>query len=202
MDRRIVGGFAAGGSLGAIAGWLGRGPVVASGAPDVRVVEVAAAPGPSPGVLRPPSAAPSACPDELATARTENAVLTEQLRLLGGARSEWPADVPAVASASAVRAWIDGAVAKAPGVSLEELDCDEFPCVAFVRYPDGAPGSSAVIDPITAAFREAGGAPLASVFVLDHQSYAAIGLAPAPLDPTTLQRLQVRDHALAEAVGD
>ncbi|MEY3211158.1 MAG: hypothetical protein RIT28_1639, partial [Pseudomonadota bacterium] len=102
-----------------------------------------------PGLLRPLGGA------ELARLRFENDVLRGQLRAAEGAEQPWPKDAPdALREPSfgrSVQASLDD------DMRLIELDCGEFPCIAFVEMPDEADRSESVVQRLQAQLKPAVG---------------------------------------------
>jgi ferric-dicitrate binding protein FerR (iron transport regulator) len=94
--------------------------------------------------------------DELARLRLENDLLRGQLRAAEGAEQPWPKDAPDALRepgfGKAVRAAIED------DMTLLDLDCDEFPCIAFVEMADEPGRSEAVVNRIQAQLKpEIGG---------------------------------------------
>lgn len=89
--------------------------------------------------------------DELARLRLENDLLRGQLRAAEGAEQLWPKDAPDAlrepSFAKTVQASLDD------DMRLINLDCDEFPCIAFVEMPDEADRSEEVVNRLQAQLK-------------------------------------------------
>lgn len=144
-----------------------------------------------------------ACAQQVSALTVENSVLRKQLASYGGVRSEWPEQVAAAYEPQNVRDWLTEALPGLP-VTLEQLDCDEYPCLMVVRYADGEPAASTVVDPLRDGFvAETGGSarPFVGVYATAHASFAILAFAPPDLDVDADRRLQVRVDELGEALS-
>lgn len=182
-------------ALGAAAGVLGAAlwsrPAVSAG-PASRPATRAAAPSAALAPRLSPPADLPACVDQLDALSVQLAVLEKQLAAYGGARAEWPDDAPAAVRPEAVRAWLEEEMQGEP-VSLETLDCDEYPCVAVFRYAEGQPTSTEVIGPLHDAFeaRTGGRSPVA-LYGAPHGAFAILAATPRDLTAQAQERLTVR----------
>jgi hypothetical protein len=150
-----------------------------------------------------PIGAGVSCEERVKQLELKNTVLEGQLQLLGGGRVEWPEDTLDVFGPEAIQAWLHADLPKLDSLELMELDCEEFPCIAFLRYAEGMPASSSVVEPLRGAFQErTDGQGNARVHVMGtpHGAFAALTLGPGGLseDRVLEQRLGVRIQQMSE----
>lgn len=164
-------------------------------APGTTSEPVAAAETPAAG--EPPS-------DEIGRLRFENALYRGQLARLQGEPQPWPESVPAhlvpEAFEAAVRA---GAEASGLG-EVVGIDCDEYPCIAFVELPEGSgietikPATEALADHVQAGDE---GARVLQMLSLDddHGGMVALAVLPAEESPDDARRVSWRAEGFMEA---
>lgn len=70
---------------------------------------------------------------ELAELKLRQAYTSGRLKATQGEPVDWPADLPAAFGPDGFRAGIEGLVADTEGLELLSVDCDEFPCLAYIR---------------------------------------------------------------------
>lgn len=144
--------------------------------------------------------------DELARLRFENDVLRGQLRAAEGAEQPWPKDAPDAlrepAFGQTVRAALD------EDMRLLELDCDEFPCIAFVEMPDEENRSESVVNRLQAQLKPSIGEDM-GVMAMERGyrttdgSGRVLALAVSPssmMNEESGKRTQFRAEAGAESV--
>ena len=143
--------------------------------------------------------------DELARLRLENDVLRGQLRAAEGEEQPWPKDAP-----DALREPSFGKTVRAAledDMKLIELDCGEFPCIAFVEMPDQAGRSELVVNRIQEQIKSDIGADL-GVMAMERGyrtsegegRVLALAVAPAELlNEEFGKRTQFRAEAGAES---
>lgn len=94
-------------------------------------------------VRRPAAAAPdrldpetaayiSELEDKVAALSFENSLVHGQLETHRGTPVEWPAEVSALVSPEGFTATIEDVLANHPGLTLEAIDCAEYPCIAKI----------------------------------------------------------------------
>lgn len=71
---------------------------------------------------------------DLAAAQFEGALTRGQLTALQGNPSEWPTDVPARARPERFQAELEARLKDHPELKVDRVDCDEYPCIAAVKY--------------------------------------------------------------------
>lgn len=169
----------------------------------VPIVQAPLAPTPRVGTLAVPDP-PRPGPDVDAL-RMENQLLQGQLRSLGGIAFEWPEGSDPLYRAPQLTAWLEDEVGALPGIELLRVDCDEFPCMAVVRYAEGLTGDTRHVAPLQQRFPEAveGGTTNISLMNDGHRSTATIAFLPAESagDPGLKARMQTR-HVSALEVAD
>ncbi len=202
--RSVFLGLAFGVPIGALATWLA--PSATAPSPSTLVPPTAPpAPGPVAQVRTrglesagpsDPLTSPGACDAELTSLRADIAFLERQVALLGGGWADWPDTVPEPVTEDGARAIIEASLDAE--VTLERMECEEFPCVAVFRYPDGAPGDSRYLASVRDALAEAGAATSTSVQSNPYATWGAITIAPPDLDVDVRRRLDQRMKELQE----
>lgn len=89
--------------------------------------------------------------EELARLRLENNMLRGQLRAAEGAEQPWPKDAPDALREPSFGRSVNAALDD--DMRLVELDCSEFPCIAFVEMPDEAHRSDSVVERLQAQLK-------------------------------------------------
>ncbi|MEZ4237178.1 MAG: hypothetical protein R3F59_13695 [Myxococcota bacterium] len=102
-------------------------PAAAPGAPPVTAVAAQAEVTRLEGEL-------AAAKQALAESEFSGALARGQLAAMQGTPSPWPEDAPAALRPEAFRAGLEAQLAELPDVSVAELDCAEYPCVAALHY--------------------------------------------------------------------
>lgn len=111
-------------------------PVALEPGQQQRLGPDAAAAGADPAVAARASDREAALAKELALLRLEHAITAGQLRALGGAPAEWPADVPAPYRPAAFGKFVHERASGLADTTVVAVDCDEYPCIAIVRSTD------------------------------------------------------------------
>jgi anti-sigma factor RsiW len=88
----------------------------------------------------------------LAEARFQGALTRGQLAAMQGTPSPWPDGVPAELTPGQFREKLEATLADVEDVEIAEVDCDEYPCVAAIRYT-GASAEGGWNQPIADATR-------------------------------------------------
>lgn len=70
----------------------------------------------------------------LAEAQFEGALTRGQLAAVQGTPTPWPSDIPPEIGPERFRAELEAKLADLPDVSVAEVDCTEYPCVAALQY--------------------------------------------------------------------
>ncbi len=70
----------------------------------------------------------------LAEAKFEGALTRGQLQAVQGVPSEWPKDVPEAVTPERFKAELEARLADVPDIEISHVDCDEYPCIAAIRY--------------------------------------------------------------------
>ncbi len=70
----------------------------------------------------------------LAEAKFEGALTRGQLQAVQGVPSEWPKDVLPAVSPERFKAELEAQLADVPDVEISHVDCEEYPCIAAIRY--------------------------------------------------------------------
>jgi hypothetical protein len=78
--------------------------------------------------------------EENARLRTEAEIARGQLSTHEGQPQPWPADLSADYRPAAWEARVRAEVAKVPGVEVDRVDCEEFPCITVLKAAGGTPG--------------------------------------------------------------
>lgn len=78
--------------------------------------------------------------EENARLRTEAEIARGQLSTHEGQPQPWPADLPADYRPAAWEARVRAVVATVPGVEVDRVDCEEFPCITVLKAAGGQPG--------------------------------------------------------------
>lgn len=161
MNRSFLAGLLTG---GLIVGGL----ALALAPPDAAPPSPAATPSPKqaerPAPETRPGAASPALPGELADKEARIAELEAQVRRLGiegafqrgrirsheGTPQDWPEELPESLRPEAFQRNLEAALADVDGAELLGVDCDEYPCVAFVQshHPGGPDEWIASLEPL------------------------------------------------------
>lgn len=198
----VAAAFAAGIAVGALGGhWTGAQPeapevAAPSGtvSPAIRTVERLPARAPSE-----PQERGAASPD-LDAALVEIELLRGQLAAFGGLPVlDWPEDLPDTLRPGALEARMQAEVAAVPGLTLERMDCSEFPCVALVAIAPELPSSTSSVAPALAWVEPAVGHEVdVSMACGPEDCVAAIVFEGAASDAVVDARIEVRQEALFE----
>jgi hypothetical protein len=145
--------------------------------------------------------------EQLDLLQFEGAVLRGQLEASVGVPSEWPADAPDALKAPALSAAFAAVVAAVPGAGVISVECEEFPCIAVLRAPDGDEGVKSLADQVRdAAANLTPGDPLGiSMFASRSDdgegelNLLGVALSPGKLEQTVEDRLAARAREALEA---
>lgn len=95
---------------------------------------------------------------ELDAALLEVELLRGQLAAFGGLPVlDWPEDLPDALLPEQLEARMRAEVAAVPGLTLEGMDCSEFPCMALVALAPDLPSSTGSVAPALAWVETAAG---------------------------------------------
>lgn len=142
--------------------------------------------------------------DAYERASVQNKLLKGQLSLYGGDPIEWPREHEKLREM--MPGWVQEQLLASDDLALSHVDCEEYPCIAAIRYSEELSSSSTHVLPLAESFEEEfGGSSQARLSCDEEGCMAAVVFQPSSqieeaMIPGLQTRIDIRAKALQSSV--